>query len=58
MATKEAMSRPEVRAKIDSPETRRKMSAGTKGTKWWNNGVKCVRAKECPAGFVRGRLKI
>ena len=24
---------------------------------WWNNGIKCVRAKECPLGFVKGRLK-
>ena len=55
MATKEAMARPEVRAKLDSPETKRKISAGTKGTKWWNNGIKCVRARECPEGFKRGR---
>lgn len=58
MATKEAMARPEVRAKLDSPETKRKISAGTKDTRWWNNGVRCVRARECPEGFVHGRLKI
>ena len=30
---------------------------GTRQTRWWNNGVKCVRARECPEGFVAGRLK-
>lgn len=24
--------------------------------KWWNDGVKEVRAQECPEGFVRGRI--
>ena len=29
------------------------------GMLWWNNGVKCLRDKNCPAdGFVRGRLKM
>ena len=28
------------------------------GTRWFNNGEKCVRAKECPPGFVPGRLLI
>lgn len=28
------------------------------GRKWWNNGFKCVRSRECPGeGWVRGRLK-
>ena len=27
------------------------------GLKYWNNGIKNVRARECPEGFVRGRLK-
>lgn len=57
IATKEAMARPEVRAKLDSPETKRKISAGTKGTSWWNNGKISVRRVECPEGFVAGRLK-
>ena len=26
------------------------------GMKWFNNGEKNVRAKECPKGFVPGRL--
>lgn len=28
-----------------------------RGSHWYNNGVICVRAKECPDGFVRGRLR-
>lgn len=28
-----------------------------KGLRWFNNGEKCVRAKECPPGFVPGRIK-
>lgn len=31
-----------------SVETREKMSAARRGVKWWNNGIKNVRAKECP----------
>ena len=27
------------------------------GTKWFNNGVKNIRAKECPEGFKPGRIK-
>lgn len=47
-----------------SEETRRKISEAnkrkssiTKGTCWFNNGVRNVRAKECPEGFVSGILK-
>lgn len=47
-----------------SEETKRKISdankgksSKTKGTYWFNNGVKNIRAKECPEGFVRGILK-
>ena len=28
-----------------------------KGMRWFNNGEKCVRAKECTPGFVPGRIK-
>ena len=35
---------------------RMKNSNNTKGTKWYNNGLKNMRAKECPEGFVHGRL--
>lgn len=66
--TKEAMT-PEVRQLIsertkeamNKPEVRQRMSESLKGnllgTKWWNNGVKNVRAYSCPEGFVPGRLK-
>ena len=46
-----------------SAETRKKMSEAnkgknhwTKGTHWYNNGVKCIKAKTCPDGFVPGRI--
>lgn len=29
-----------------------------KGKKWFNNGIKTVRAFECPNGFTKGRLKM
>lgn len=28
-----------------------------RGSRWYNNGEKCVRARECPEGFVPGRLR-
>lgn len=50
--------------KHHSEETRKKMSEAhkgknhwTKGTHWYNNGVKCIKAKTCPEGFVPGRIK-
>ena len=58
--------RPEVRARISeaaknrppvSSETRRKMSESGKNKQWWNDGVKEMKAKECPPGFIKGRLK-
>ena len=46
-----------------SAETRKNMSEAqkgknhwTKGTHWYNNGVKCIKAKTCPEGFVQGRI--
>ena len=48
-------------ARINKPksaETRKKMSEARKGTNWYNNGVKSIRAKECPKGFVKGRIKL
>ena len=41
-----------------SEEHKRKIGDVTKGTNWYNNGVICVRAKTCPEGFVKGRIKI
>lgn len=47
-----------------SEETRRKISeakkgkiSNVKGKRWYNNGIKNVRAKECPPSFVPGRLR-
>ena len=47
-----------------SEETKRKLSEARKGKNtwskthhWFNNGIKNVRAKSCPEGFVKGRLK-
>lgn len=40
-----------------SEETRKKIGMAKKGTRWFNNGEKCVRAYECPDGFVPGRIK-
>ena len=43
--------------KHHSEETRTKLSEAIKCKHWYNNGVKCIRAKTCPEGFVPGRLK-
>lgn len=40
-----------------SEETKKKMSESRKGTHWYNNGKINIRSKECPEGFVPGRLK-
>ena len=39
-----------------SDETRVKISKVQKGLHWYNNSEVNVRAKECPEGFVKGRL--
>ena len=38
-------------------EAKKKLSASIKGLKYWNNGKISIRAKECPEGFTKGRLK-
>lgn len=40
-----------------SDKTRQKISEAIKGKRWFNNGIKNIRAFECPEGFVQGRLK-
>ena len=40
-----------------SEEHKNKIGEVFKGLCWFNNGEKCVRAKECPPGFVPGRIK-
>ena len=44
------------KGKHPSEESRKKMSEAHKGTHWYNNGVKCIKAKTCPDGFVPGRI--
>lgn len=43
--------------KLFTEETKRKMSAARQGLKFFNNGIINIKVKECPAGFVKGRLK-
>ena len=38
-------------------ETRKKIGMAKRGTHWFNNGKISKRAKECPEGFVPGRIK-
>ena len=40
-----------------SEETRKKLSEAKKGTRWFNNGKISIMSKECPPGFVPGRIK-
>ena len=42
--------------KQHSEKTRRKMSKAHIGKHWYNNGVISVLARECPDGFVKGRI--
>ena len=48
--------------KHHSAEARKKMSEAnkgntkTKGKFWFNNGIINIRSKECPEGFVKGRI--
>lgn len=39
-----------------SEEVRHKKSETMKSLRWFNNGIKNIRAKDCPDGFVKGRL--
>lgn len=41
---------------IQSEETKRKRSESMGKLKWWNNGIECIRAIECPEGYVAGRI--
>lgn len=41
-----------------SDEHKQKDREAMLGMLWWNDGVKNVRAKECPPGFVRGCLQL
>ena len=48
-----------MKGKHPSEEAKRKLSEARKGKTlhWYNNGIKNVFVKECPEGFVKGRLK-
>lgn len=46
-----------LKGRIIPSETIRKRSESFKGNCWFNDGKVCIRAKECPEGFVPGRLK-
>lgn len=37
-------------------ETKQKLSDIFKEYKWFNNGIENVRRKECPEGYVEGRI--
>ena len=45
------------KGKPKSEETKKKMREAKKGTRWYNNGKINIMSKECPDGFVPGRLK-
>ena len=40
-----------------SEEAKNKIAEVMKGTRWYNNGKISKRAKECPDGFIPGRIK-
>ena len=45
-----------LKGKHRSDETRQKLSEAHRGKHWWNDGVSCKHAKECPGeGWKRGR---
>ena len=45
------------KGKRHSEEHKKKLSEAKKGCHWYNNGKISKRAKECPEGFVPGRIK-
>ena len=52
-----------MKGKHHSAESRKNISEAnkgntkTKGKLWFNNGIINIRSKECPEGFVKGRIK-
>ena len=38
-------------------DAKKKISESIKGRHWYNNGIIEFQARECPDGFIRGRLK-
>lgn len=47
---------PEGLAKKKELSEKSKQHKQPKGLHWYNNGIKSIKAKECPEGFVPGRL--
>lgn len=45
------------KGKHRSEETKKKIGEAKKGMRWFNNGKISKRARECPEGFVPGRIK-
>ena len=45
-------------AHLGKPSRNKGKKLGSNGTHWYNNGEINVKAKECPEGFVKGRLYI
>ena len=45
------------KGKPKSEEHKKKLSKALKALRWFNNGKINIRAKECPEGFVPGRIK-
>ena len=39
-----------------SEEAKTRISDSMKSMRWWTDGKTCIRAKECPEGFVAGRF--
>lgn len=39
-----------------SEETKQKRKDSMSRLKWWNNGIECIRATECPDGYIAGRI--
>ena len=46
-----------MKGKHPSEETKKKISEAYKGCHWYNNGKINTMAKECPPGFIPGRIK-
>lgn len=46
----------EINIRNNTPERNKKISQTLTGTQWFNNGEISTQARECPIGFVPGRL--
>lgn len=51
-------SRKAMLGKHRSDNTKENLSNYFKGMKFYNNGIKVIRAKECPEGYVPGKLSL